>query len=99
MDLEAVSCDELFVECTALLREVRRGPLSFAEHLRAEVLRETACTASCGFGANPLLARLATRRAKPNGCHWIRSADTEEMMVAQPVGDLPGERRNGFPEE
>ena len=35
--------------------------------LRAEIEAATGCTASAGVGPSLLLARLATRRAKPNG--------------------------------
>ena len=35
--------------------------------VRAEILAKTGCTASAGIGSNLLLARLATKAAKPNG--------------------------------
>ncbi|KAF5398332.1 hypothetical protein PHET_08559 [Paragonimus heterotremus] len=91
LDIEAVSCDELYADCTDLLRvsevitttptssnspddNVSRmtyrfiDPLLFAQHLRHLVAARTGgCTASVGFGSSKLLARLATKRAKPNG--------------------------------
>ncbi|KAF6768431.1 hypothetical protein AHF37_08990 [Paragonimus kellicotti] len=91
LDIEAVSCDELYADCTDLLRvgediaatptssnstddSVSRmtyrfiDPLLLAQHLRHLVtVRTGGCTASVGFGSSKLLARLATKRAKPNG--------------------------------
>ncbi|KAA3674955.1 DNA repair protein REV1, partial [Paragonimus westermani] len=91
LDIEAVSCDELYADCTDLLRvgeDVTATPTSsssadgnvshmtyrfidpllFAQHLRNLVTARTGgCTASVGFGSSKLLARLATKRAKPNG--------------------------------
>eukprot|EP00198_Chlamydomonas_reinhardtii_P004670 XP_001694006.1 deoxycytidyl transferase [Chlamydomonas reinhardtii] len=46
---------------------------ALAARLRADIAAATGCTASAGIGPNMLVARLATRRAKPNGqfrgCH------------------------------
>lgn len=42
--------------------------------LRADILAATGCTASAGVGPNLLLARLATRQAKPNGQLLVTAA-------------------------
>jgi putative intracellular protease/amidase len=42
-------------------------PEALVAALRADIAAATGCTASAGIGPNLLLARLATRRAKPNG--------------------------------
>ncbi|GBL80967.1 DNA repair protein REV1 [Araneus ventricosus] len=90
LDIEAVSCDELYIDCTELLRDVHLSPHQFASVLRAEIERETGCTASAGMGSNMLLARLATKVAKPNGQHYVHDAAVEKLMKQQKVGDLPG---------
>ncbi|XP_055946047.1 DNA repair protein REV1-like isoform X2 [Argiope bruennichi] len=90
LDIEAVSCDELYIDCTELLQDVQLSPHQFASVLRAEIKRETGCTASAGMGSNMLLARLATKVAKPNGQHFVHDADVEKFMKQQNVGDLPG---------
>eukprot|EP00931_Biecheleriopsis_adriatica_P055698 TRINITY_DN32992_c0_g1_i1.p1 TRINITY_DN32992_c0_g1~~TRINITY_DN32992_c0_g1_i1.p1 ORF type:complete len:1112 (+),score=185.85 TRINITY_DN32992_c0_g1_i1:113-3448(+) len=50
-------------------------PASIARHLRDEICRHTGgCTASVGVGKNRLLARLATKSAKPRpGCEGCRA--------------------------
>lgn len=41
--------------------------------IRQEIAETTRCTASAGIAENMLLARLATRSAKPNGQCFISS--------------------------
>lgn len=50
LDIEAVSCDELYIDCTELLQETSITPLQFASHLRSEIEQKTKCTASAGLG-------------------------------------------------
>lgn len=60
--VQPLSCDEAFMDVTGL-----GDPDEIASKLRAQINVETECTASAGIGPNMLLARLATKRAKPNG--------------------------------
>ncbi|PIO59261.1 hypothetical protein TELCIR_19282, partial [Teladorsagia circumcincta] len=53
LEIRAVSCDEMYVDFTNLFDELKiADPVAFAEHLRAEVRRETGCPASIGIGAS-----------------------------------------------
>jgi DNA repair protein REV1 len=58
--------------------------------LRAHIFSETGCTASAGIAHNMLLARMATRKAKPNGQHHIEVGQVSDYMAELPVGKLPG---------
>ncbi len=49
-DIEAVSCDEMLVDCTDLLADTGASPLEFAEHLREQIVKKTQCHASAGMG-------------------------------------------------
>ena len=60
--MQPISCDEAFVDITGL-----GSPDRIVAELRAEIEGATGITASAGIGPNMLLARLATKRAKPNG--------------------------------
>lgn len=42
------------------------------------------------MGPNMLMARLATKRAKPNGAFYIGKEDVEEFLKGHKVEDLPG---------
>jgi len=50
LNIEAVSCDELFVDCVDLLTDTAASPSQFALLLRGEIRDRTGCTASVGIG-------------------------------------------------
>jgi hypothetical protein len=56
----------------------------------APIHSRTQCTASVGIGPNIMLARIATRTAKPNGVHSVLGANARELLADMPAGDLPG---------
>ncbi|XP_076319010.1 DNA repair protein REV1-like isoform X2 [Tachypleus tridentatus] len=90
LDIEAVSCDELFADCTDVLQETGVSPVEFATFLRREIKEKTGCIASAGFASNILLARLATKQAKPNGQFHLEPDKVNTFMKNQMVKDLPG---------
>ena len=49
-DIEAVSCDEMFVDCTDLLADTGATATEVAELLRQEIREATDCNASVGIG-------------------------------------------------
>lgn len=49
-DIEAVSCDEMLVDCTSLLQETGVDVHKFISLLRQEIFEKTECTASAGLG-------------------------------------------------
>ncbi|KAH8296423.1 hypothetical protein KR054_005946 [Drosophila jambulina] len=91
LNIEAVSCDEMFVELTDMVDELKVDVMAFVEHLRQEVRTKTGCPCSAGVGANKLLARLATKEAKPNGQHLLTSnQDIMAYMAPMALETLPG---------
>ena len=54
--------------------------LDLASRMRANIFRETGCKASAGIASNILLARMATRKAKPDGQFHLQSNDVKEFM-------------------
>nr|CDJ88679.1 DNA-repair protein domain containing protein [Haemonchus contortus] len=65
-------------------------PVAFAEHLRAEVRRETGCPASIGIGRSILISRLATRYAKPDGVRYIPDSESYTFIANEKIQNLPG---------
>ena len=49
-DIEAVSCDEMLINCTSLLQETGVDVDKFVSVLRQEIFEKTGCTASAGLG-------------------------------------------------
>ncbi|XP_076240106.1 rev1 DNA directed polymerase [Calliopsis andreniformis] len=90
LDIEAVSCDEMYADCTKLLEESGLTPMEFASVIRQEIREKTGCPVSTGFGSSKLLARLATRKAKPDNQFYIRQENIETCIGTFNVQDLPG---------
>lgn len=61
-----------------------------ALQLRNEVKGKTGCAISIGIGGNILLAKVATRKAKPAGQYQIKPDEILDFIGALPVQDLPG---------
>ncbi|KAL3651698.1 hypothetical protein CASFOL_004700 [Castilleja foliolosa] len=83
----AVSCDEAFLDVS----ESEVGdPQLLASIIRKELFDTTGCTASAGIAGNMLMARLATRTAKPNGQCYIPFEEVDNYLHTLPVKALPG---------
>jgi nucleotidyltransferase/DNA polymerase involved in DNA repair len=80
-----VSVDECFADFTGL-----NNPREAAAILRQTIFARSGCTASVGMGPNRLLARLATKQAKPDGMHCVGLNEGRAMLGDLPVSELPG---------
>ncbi|XP_037542483.1 DNA repair protein REV1 [Nematolebias whitei] len=89
-DIEALSCDEALVDASGLCAEIGVSPDDLARAIRANIEEKTRCCASVGMGTNILLARLATRKAKPNGQYFLKSEEVDDFIRDLPVTSLPG---------
>ncbi|XP_075857146.1 DNA repair protein REV1 isoform X1 [Microcebus murinus] len=93
-NIEAVSCDEALVDITEILAETRLTPEEFASAVRMEIKDQTKCAASVGIGSNILLARMATRKAKPDGQYHLKPEEVDDFIRGQLVTNLPGVGRS-----
>ncbi|XP_041612144.1 DNA repair protein REV1 isoform X6 [Vulpes lagopus] len=93
-NIEAVSCDEALVDITEILAETRLTPDEFANAVRTEIKDQTKCAASVGIGSNILLARMATRKAKPDGQYHLKPEEVDDFIRGQLVSNLPGVGRS-----
>ncbi len=92
-EIKAVSCDEMFIDFTNLVVESEGmlNPNDIASFIRQEIKLKIRCPSSIGIGTNMLVARLATRKAKPNGQIWIRAGqDTLNFLSKMEINTLPG---------
>eukprot|EP00803_Ostreobium_quekettii_P007207 evm.model.scf_1084.2 EVM.evm.TU.scf_1084.2 scf_1084:6744-14924(+) len=83
--VQPISCDEAYLDITGL-----GDPEDIAQRLRASIELETGCRASSGIGPNLLLARLATKLAKPNGQLRVAQKDAMQFLAGKSVSDIPG---------
>uniref|UniRef100_A0A2K6V730 DNA repair protein REV1 n=1 Tax=Saimiri boliviensis boliviensis TaxID=39432 RepID=A0A2K6V730_SAIBB len=93
-NIEAVSCDEALVDITEILAETKLTPDEFANAVRMEIKDQTKCAASVGIGSNILLARMATRKAKPDGQYHLKPEEVDDFIRGQLVTNLPGVGRS-----
>lgn len=89
-DIEALSCDEVLIDATSVVKELNISPHELASAIRADILEKTGCCASVGMGSNILLARLATQKAKPNGQYLLESLEVDDFIRDLTVTSLPG---------
>lgn len=104
--VQSVSIDEALVDITSIVlqeavsagRGIDEGSLwreqekvdQLASDLRAKVKEKAGCTVSVGIGGNILLAKVALRKAKPNGQHQIKPEEVLDILGALEVTSLPG---------
>ncbi|KAK0200352.1 hypothetical protein DFS33DRAFT_1387562 [Desarmillaria ectypa] len=96
-DLQAVSVDEALIDVTSTVNRLRakaKGIVDpakeLAETIRAEVKKSTKCEISIGISHNILLARLATRQAKPAGSYHLLQDDVAEFVAPLDISSLHG---------
>ncbi|KIP07473.1 hypothetical protein PHLGIDRAFT_29976 [Phlebiopsis gigantea 11061_1 CR5-6] len=103
-DLQAVSVDEALIDVTSSVRRIKEEILAsqgeaeilqdpakeFAEAIRAQVRKATGCEVSVGISYNIMLARLATRRAKPGGSYHLHGSDVGAFLEPLDIDDLHG---------
>jgi DNA repair protein REV1 len=91
--VQAVSCDEMYVEFTDYCRDFNQVQ-DIVRQMRDEIREKTGCNASVGISHNMLLARLATKKAKPNGQFYLAAEEVKDYLAHFPVGSLPGVGRS-----
>jgi len=82
--LYPLSCDEAFIDATGYAH-----PEAAVQYLRKQVFNLSGMECSVGVGATPVLARVATTLAKPNGVHFVRE-DAQKFLGPMDVSILPG---------
>jgi len=87
--VEVLSLDEAFLDVRGSTRRLG-SPLRIAEQLRSVVHDEQGITCSVGVAASVSVAKLASRRAKPDGVVVVPPADVTTFLHPLDVGELWG---------
>jgi DNA polymerase-4 len=89
--VQAASIDEFYLDLSGTERLFHDETLrDTAERFRREVLRRTEISVSVGGGTRPVIAKLATRRAKPAGVYVVEPGEEEAFLSTLDLADLPG---------
>jgi DNA polymerase-4 len=87
--VEVLSLDEGFLDVRGAARRLG-SPLEIAERLRATVHDEQGITCSVGVAATVSVAKVASRRAKPDGVVVVPPEDLTSFLHPLDVGELWG---------
>ena len=87
--VEAVSLDEAFLDVRGATRRLG-SPRQIAERLRSVIHDEQRITCSVGVAATVAVAKLASRRAKPDGIVVVPQAEVTSFLHPLDVGELWG---------
>jgi nucleotidyltransferase/DNA polymerase involved in DNA repair len=87
--IQAVSLDEAYIELPGTLQP--QQVLDIAAEIRREVERRSnGCRASIGVSYNLILARLATKLAKPDNLFYLNAANFAQHIDPLEITNLPG---------
>lgn len=87
--VEALGFEEAYLDMTGTERLL--GPAeTVAYALRDAIARETELSASVGGGSSKLLAKVASKAAKPAGVCIVRPGEEEAWLHPRPVSIIPG---------
>ncbi|WP_224278273.1 DNA polymerase IV [Nocardioides lacusdianchii] len=87
--VEALSLDEAFLDVRGSARRLGT-PRQIAERLRSVIHDEQGITCSVGIAASVSVAKVASRRAKPDGIVVVPPAEVTSFLHPLDVGDLYG---------
>jgi DNA polymerase IV len=87
--VEVLSLDEAFLDVSGAVRRLG-SPYSIAERLRARIYDEQGITCSVGMAATVAVAKLASRRAKPDGVVVVPPSAVTTFLHPLDVGELWG---------
>jgi len=88
-DVEDASLDEAYLDLTRC-RPLYPSFSRTARQIKERVERETGLKVSVGVGPNKIMAKLATKRAKPAGFFEIEPGREEEFLRDLGIESLPG---------
>lgn len=83
-----VLIDEVLVDATTCCTSIEAVD-SLCQEIRRDIFNLTRCSVSIGAGHNVLLAKLAIKKAKPNG-HFHLHGDIDTFLESLNLKDLPG---------
>jgi len=87
--VEEASMDEAFLDLSGLER-LYGHPVAVADRLKRRIKEETGLNVSIGIASNRLIAKMASRFAKPNGLAYIFSGKEAAFISDMPPQELPG---------
>src|SRR5712692_723366 len=89
-DVEEYSIDECFADLTGLRRPLRLSYLQIAERIKHDLDTELGFTFSVGLAPNKVVAKIASKWAKPSGLTAIPGRELHRYLAKLPVEKVWG---------
>ena len=89
-EVEAYSIDECFADMTGLRRPLRMSYLQIAERIKHDLDTELGFTFSVGLAPNKVVAKIASKWAKPSGLTAIPGRELHRFLAQLPVDPVWG---------
>lgn len=87
--IELYSIDEVFIDMTGSLH-LFGTPIGLARAIKDEMLKRFKLPCSIGIAKNRLLAKIASKLAKPSGIFQISEENMDDILLSLPLEDFPG---------
>ena len=90
---KAKSIDEFELDisgCERLFERDYGGITQYVEHVRARVRKEVGLAISVGIGPSRIVAKMASRHAKPDGVFRVKPDEVREFLGPHDIQDVPG---------
>lgn len=89
--VQAASIDEFYLDLSGTERMLQNESLAqSADRIRQEVRQRTEIALSLGGGTQRVVAKMATRLAKPNGVHVVPPGEEARFISRFRLAELPG---------
>src|SRR5437867_4970826 len=89
-DVEEYSIDECFADLTGLRRPLQMSYLHMAERIKKDIDTELGFTFSVGLAPNKVVAKIASKWAKPSGLTAIPGRELHRFLAKLPVEKVWG---------
>jgi DNA polymerase IV (DinB-like DNA polymerase) len=86
--LEQVSQDEAYVDLSFTGSYIKAEKL--AERIRKDIFKKEQLTASCGIAENKMVAKMACKKAKPNGVLVVEKDKIDQFLFLLKIQEIPG---------
>jgi DNA polymerase IV len=91
--VEPLSLDEAYLDLGGSLK-LFGSPATIADRIRADVRSELELPVSIGIGPGKLIAKIASRRAKPDGVFAVEEHEAKSFLRPLPIAEIWGVGRN-----
>jgi len=88
--VERTSIDEGYIDLSASYCKSNLAAIEIAEKIKLRITKETGLSASLGIGTNKMMAKIASKHAKPEGILEILPNKEEIFLESMEVGIIPG---------